>query len=140
MKVYKAKITGFFLYFLLVYTFLLVGFVLYTPEVIKDKPIVIGILLIPVVYMTWVCVNTHYRIEGEKLKYVSGFLKGEIPITQITTIVKNKSAWSGLRPALAQKGLIIRFNRFDEIYLAPVSNDELIFNVLAINNRIHVTE
>jgi Bacterial PH domain len=139
MKIYKAKITGFFLYFLLLYTFAVTVFVLFNPEVLTDKPAIVCILLLPSVYMTWVCFHTKYYLEGEKLKYVSGFVTGEIPITSITTIVKNKSMWHGLRPALAQKGIIIHFNRFDEIYLAPVSNDELVADLLSINKQIEVS-
>lgn len=139
MKIYKAKRKGFLLYFLLLYVICLAGFILFNPEITIDKPVIVCILLLPAIYMAWVCLNTQYRIEGEKLKYVSGFIKGEIPIQEITAIVKNKSLWSGLRPALAQKGLIIQFNRFDEIYLAPVSNDELVSDVLKINSGITVT-
>ncbi len=46
----------------------------------------------------------------------------------------------GLKPALAEKGLIIKYNKFDTIYIAPESNEELIKDLLAINTAILVTE
>ena len=48
--------------------------------------------------------------------------------------------WSGIKPALARNGLNIKFNQFDEIYIAPENNDEIITDLLKINPKINITE
>jgi len=48
--------------------------------------------------------------------------------------------WSGTKPALARNGLIIKFNKYDEIYIAPERNNELISDLLKVNPEIKITE
>jgi hypothetical protein len=48
--------------------------------------------------------------------------------------------WSGVRPALASKGLIIKYNKYDDIYIAPENNNEMIKDLLKVNPAIKLTE
>ncbi len=48
--------------------------------------------------------------------------------------------WSGIKPALARNGLIIRYHKYDEIYIAPESNDEMIDDLMKLNPSIKVIE
>ena len=82
--------------------------------------------------------NTYCKIQGDKLIYRSGFIHGEIDINNIKEIIKGKTMWVGLKPAFAIGGLIIKYNRFDDIYLAPKNNEELIEDLLKLNGDIVV--
>jgi len=48
--------------------------------------------------------------------------------------------WSGIKPALARNGLIIKYAKYEEIYLAPENNDEMVADLLKINSEIKVKE
>lgn len=48
--------------------------------------------------------------------------------------------WSGIKPALATNGLLIKFNSYGEVYIAPENNDELIADLLKGNPGIKITE
>ena len=54
-------------------------------------------------------------------------------------MIKGKTMWVGLKPALATGGIIIKYNRFDDIYLAPKNNEELIEDLLKLNRDIVVS-
>jgi hypothetical protein len=88
--------------------------------------------------MLWIYIDTIYKIENNELIYRSGFLKGKIEIQNIKEILKGKTMWSGIKPALAGKGLIIKYNKYEEIYVAPVNNDEMIADLLKINSEIKI--
>lgn len=47
--------------------------------------------------------------------------------------------WAGTKPALATKGLIIKFNKYDEIYIAPEDSDIMINAFLKINPEIIIS-
>ena len=81
---------------------------------------------------------TYYVIDGQTLKYHSAFIKGEIKISNIREIIKGQTTWVGIKPALARKGLIIKFNKFDEIYISPISNDMMISDLIEINPNIKI--
>ena len=100
------------------------------------NPFPLLILYLPLSILLWVYFDTYYIIEGQKLKYHSAFIKGEIEINKIKEIVKGKTVWVGIKPALASKGLIIKFNKFDEIYISPTSNEMMISDLIDINPNI----
>ena len=97
-------------------------------------------LLSPLILIFWIYFDTFYKIENNKLIYRSGFLRGKIEILNIKEILKGKTMWSGIKPALARNGLIIKFNKYDEIYIAPENNDELISDLIKLNSEIKITE
>lgn len=52
-------------------------------------------------------------------------------IASITTILQGKTRWVGVKPALATGGLIVKYNRYDDVYIAPEDSDALIADLLA---------
>ena len=95
-------------------------------------------LLLPVALLLWIWFYTHYTLKDGQLYYVSGPIKGKINVTDIRQVVLNQSIWSGLKPALAFNGIIIRYNRFDEIYISPRNKDGFIQELIKINSEIQV--
>lgn len=105
---------------------------------IKDVfPIVI--ILCVVAFLLWLHFGTKYEITQTVLKYRSGPIYGEIPIEKIKEIIKNKTLWVGLKPATATRGLIVKYNKFDEIYISPNSNDSFVNYITTLNKDIKIT-
>ncbi|WP_250419229.1 PH domain-containing protein [Pontibacter deserti] len=80
--------------------------------------------------------GTLYKVEDGKLMYKSGFLWSEINISNIRQLVIGETMWVGLRPA--SKGIIVKYNRYDEIYIAPENNLELVEDLKTINPSIEI--
>jgi len=79
-------------------------------------------------------------IEGDQLLYKSALLKGSIDINTIVEIVKNKKHFSGKKPSLSTKGIIIKYNKWDDIYISPVDIDRFISVLKHINPGIKTIE
>lgn len=140
MKIYKVNRKGSINYLLIGLTILpIVVFFLYK-NTFLENPFVLLPLWSPLLLVLWIYFDTHYKIENNELIYRSGFLKGKIEISTIKEIQKGKTMWSGLKPALARNGLIIKFNKYDAIYIAPQDNEELIADLLSFNAKIKIIE
>ncbi|WP_026463343.1 PH domain-containing protein [Adhaeribacter aquaticus] len=138
MRVYKANRKGPIIYLIVAFAVFTGIIFLLAHESFKDKPLAFIILLIPTALLLWIYFDTFYAIANQTLKYRSAFLSGEIRIGEIREIVKGKTLWVGIKPALAKNGLIIKYNKFDEIYIAPENNDEMIIDLLKINHKINI--
>ena len=101
-------------------------------------------ILIPFAAITalflWIYFGTHYIVTETELIYRSGPLRGRIQIDQIREIVKGKTLYAGIKPATASKGLIVRFGKYDEIYISPDSNESFITEILERNSQVIISE
>lgn len=97
------------------------------------------IILIFILFMFWLYFGTSYELKQKKLVYRSGPFKGKIQIDLITEIVKGKTLWVGFKPALARNGLIVKYNKYDEIYISPKTNETFIKKILEVNSKIKIT-
>ncbi|EAR12616.1 hypothetical protein PI23P_08320 [Polaribacter irgensii 23-P] len=140
MKIYKANRKGLINYLLIGFVLLPVIMFFIDKNTLTEKPFILLPLLSPLVLIFWIYFDTFYKIENNELIYRSGFLRGKVKIPMIKEIRKGKTMWSGIKPALARNGLIIKFNKYDEIYIAPESNNELISDLLKVNPEIKITK
>src|SRR5690554_6206120 len=92
---------------------------------------------LPAIIFIWAYFSTVYYLDSQYFYYKSAFLNGKIEVDKIKVIEQNKTLWSGVKPALAAKGLIIKYG-YDEIYVAPLSNEQLTQALLKINSNIIV--
>ena len=101
----------------------------------------IDVLMILVAgFLFWLYFGTGYHLTPRELKYKSGPISGKIQLDEIREIIKGKTLWSGLKPATARNGLIIRYGKFyDEIYISPDSNDTFLNKILELNDNIKIT-
>ncbi|RYE04864.1 MAG: hypothetical protein EOP44_05195 [Sphingobacteriaceae bacterium] len=88
------------------------------------------------VVLTWF--NTFYFIGDGMLKYKSGFINGSIKIDEITQITVRKTMYIGLKPALSSKGCIIKYAKWDDIYLSPKNQERFNAELLKVNPAIEV--
>lgn len=95
---------------------------------------VVGLLL-------WLYYGTNYKLsKKDGLIYRSGPFNGKIRIDRITEIIKGKTLWIGFRPATARKGLIIKYDKYNELYITPKTNESFIKEILELNSGIIITE
>lgn len=86
----------------------------------------------------WMLFDTYYIINDRQLFYKCAFIKGSISIDAIYEIERNKTMYSGLKPALARRGLIIKYNKYDDIYLSPKDADRFVAALKGINPEIMI--
>jgi hypothetical protein len=91
-------------------------------------------------FFIWVWFDTYYVIKDGLLFYKSAFMKGSLPISLIHEVTKHKGIYAGsVKPALSMKGLVIKYNRYDDMYISPDRADEFIAELQKINPDIKVT-
>ncbi len=91
-------------------------------------------------FLLWMYFGTHYKLSPEGLMYQCGPMRGKIGYDRIREIEKGRTLWVGFRPATARKGLIVKFDRFNEIYISPKTNDTFIEKILELNGTIKIVE
>ncbi len=97
------------------------------------------ICLATVALLVSVYSNTHYEIDSEFFYYQSGPIRGKFPVSQIREIDVNRTLWVGtLKPATALKGLIIKYNKYDEIYISPKTNESFVAEILKLNPEVKI--
>ncbi|MCI0920582.1 PH domain-containing protein [Sphingobacterium rhinopitheci] len=89
--------------------------------------------LISIFYFT-----TRYTVDDSYLHYRSGFIFGKVEIAKIHKIELYKTLYVGMRPATSKNGIIIYYNKYDEIYISPEDNEEFAAALSIINPSIEV--
>ena len=91
--------------------------------------------------------NTDYtdKIGSNRIVLTTG--ESNSPVTEpsdlipeIREIAKGKTMYAGLKPATASKGLIIKFGKYDEIYISPATNELFVSEILKRNPEIVVSK
>jgi hypothetical protein len=88
--------------------------------------------------LLWMWFGTYYIIEGNELRYRSGPIHGVIAIDTIRIIITNKTQYVGLKPSLATGGCIIKYNKYDDIYLSPGQQELFVNELIRVNPAIEV--
>ena len=115
--------------------------------IIAIKPVIDGvwvmILLLAAIiaWFIWMWFDTYYIIRDGELFYKNSFINGSVPISAMhEIIIHNKGLHScSLKPALALKGLIIKYNRYDDMFVSPENEEQFIAELQAINPDIKIT-
>lgn len=103
-----------------------------------DKPIVYVLLALPIGLMAWTWFGTSYKIDGTHLYFTSGPFRGKIAITDITQLTCGETMWAGYRPALARKGIVVRYRRWSEIYISPKDQEAFVAALVERNPNITI--
>lgn len=89
----------------------------------------------------WFYFGTNYELSKENgLIYRCGPFYGKISVDRITEVIKGKTLWVGFRPATSGKGLIVKYDKYNEIYISPKNNESFIDKILELNGQIKITE
>lgn len=102
--------------------------------------IVIGINLLSLLLLLSIALKTEYKINKNLLYWQSGPFFGKIDIKTIQKIQHHNGIFVPTiwKPALSQIGLIITYNKYDDIYISPVKQKEFIEILLEINPSIEI--
>ena len=84
--------------------------------------------------------GTYYSIKNGFVYYRSGPIFGKIAIHRIREIEKGVTQYVGLKPATDTNGLIIKYDKFDDIYISPYTNDTFIQELLKFKKDIIIVE
>lgn len=98
------------------------------------------IIVLSIGLLLWIYFGTNYELSEEGFIYRSGPINGKISIHRISEIINGKTSWIGLRPATAQKGLIIKYDEYNEIYISPKTNEAFIEKILEFKPDILISE
>lgn len=107
-----------------------------------EKEALIGVVILYIItgMLIWILLDTKYKIKENKLFYCSGPIRGSMKIADIRKIeLWNK--WyvtSFIKPALDKDGMIIHYNKFDDIYISPKEKEKFIAALREINPDIEV--
>lgn len=102
--------------------------------------IVIGINVLSLLLLVSIALKTEYKIKNNLLYWQSGPFFGKIDIKTIQKIQHHNGIFVPTiwKPALSQIGLIITYNKYDDIYISPVKQKEFIESLLEINPSIEI--
>lgn len=105
-----------------------------------DEYWLIPILLLVAFLLLWLFFGTNYELTPQKFIYKSGPIKGSINLDRIKEVVVGQTLWVGYRPATARKGLIVKYDSFNEIYITPKTNETFIKKLLELKSDIKITK
>ncbi len=105
----------------------------------QAKLIVLTINILSLALLCWIISKTFYKIKNDSLLICkSGPFKKKIQIKKIKRIEFHNgliipSLW---KLSLSDKGIIIFYNQFDDIYISPKNADKFLTELLKINPNI----
>lgn len=103
-----------------------------------SKVIILVINLASLILLFWIILRTNYTIKNKNIICKSGPFKKEVPILNILKIELHKGIvvptfW---KLSLSDKGFIVHYNQFDDIYISPKNADKFLTELLKINPNI----
>jgi len=111
---------------------IILGFIVFFTSVVLSEikikgwntTMIIDMIIIAIMLTFLVCCYfITYRVTPQFISYRIAFFYGEIPYNTIRSIEIGTTMWAGFKPAFARKGLIIRYNTYDEVYISPRKQD-----------------
>ncbi|MBT1687148.1 PH domain-containing protein [Dawidia soli] len=103
-----------------------------------DKPIAYVLMALPIGLIAWTWFGTSYTLDATHLYFTSGPFRGKIALTDITQLTCGETMWAGYRPALARKGIVVRYGRWNEIYISPRDQEAFVAELAERNPKIAI--
>ena len=128
--------------FLIVFLFVLLlysGISLFT-IIYEDDYSVIWVFLIVLTFLALLFISiyktTYFRLDQHNLFCKSLIFKKEIPYSSIRKVEKQQGIYAGVKFSTAWKGIIVHYNKYDELLISP-ENEEIF--IAKIHERIEVS-
>jgi hypothetical protein len=96
------------------------------------------IMVSVLVFMLHLTLTTHYTFEEDKLVCKSGFFRKSINYDAIRKIESGTQFYAGWKMSLALKGIIIHYNRYDDILISPENEAQFIQELIKRNSNIEI--
>ena len=100
--------------------------------------VILFFALIITLFFIWIWFGTSYQVNDEYFMYQSGPFRKKIPINRIVRINRNVRSLYGMRPALTFEYLQIRYNKYDDVFIAPKDEESFIADLTSLNPKITV--
>ena len=97
--------------------------------------IVMGVVML---FLFSLIPTTYYDIKEDQLLCKTLFFNKKLTIDSIRKIDVGNSLYAGMKMSLALKGIIIHFNKYDEIYISPENQEEFVQHLVKINPQIKI--
>lgn len=120
---------------------LICGYTLYytcTNNFPGDSLFPIILIVLVILLLLWVIFGTFYVLKEGELLYRCGPFRGSIKISAIKEITNGKTMWVGMRPATARNGVIIKYEKYNRIYISPERPNEFIAAIKKQNEEVVV--
>ena len=125
--------------FLIVFLFVLLlysGISLFT-IIYEDDCSVIWVFLIVLTFLALLFISiyktTYFRLDQHNLFCKCLIFKKEIPYSAIKKVEKQQGIYAGVKFSTAWKGIIVHYNKYDELLISP-ENEEIF--IVKIQERI----
>lgn len=82
--------------------------------------------------------STHYTFEEDNLLCKSLIFKRRIPYNSMRKIEQNTSLYAGLKMSTAFRGIIIHYNKYDELFISPSESERFIALIQERNSLVEV--
>lgn len=92
------------------------------------------IVFLPFFFLLWIYLTTTYSVNQGYIFYRSAFVGGSFSIDSITEVRLSKRPMRGQRPAMANKGMLIKYGEGKEVFIAP-SNPQEFLKTLRQRNK-----
>jgi len=69
---------------------------------------------------------TRFELTDEMLICRTLFYKKEIPLKTIRNVEKNNGFYAGLKFSTSFSGLVVSYNKFDEVFITPENEQQFI--------------
>ena len=111
---------------------------IYLNNLLKDIIIATFINVLVILFLLWIAFKTYYKVDNKTIFWQSGPFYGKIAIDKIIKIEHHKGIFVPViwKPALSHIGLIITYNKYDDIYISPENEKEFIIHLLKSNPQI----
>jgi uncharacterized membrane protein YjfL (UPF0719 family) len=113
-------------------------------QIIKDGESTTSVVLFGIVFgivlafLFSLIPTTYYIFQEDGLFCRSSIFKKTIPYKDIRKVDVGNSLYAGMKMSLALKGIIIYFNKYDEIYISPENQNEFVKELLVKNSEIEI--
>jgi hypothetical protein len=87
------------------------------------------VLFVLIILFYLIIKTTYFVFEENQLVCRSLFFKRSIPYLAIRKIEKQKGLYAGLKFSTAWKGLIVHYNKYDELLISPEREEEFVIEL-----------
>jgi hypothetical protein len=127
-----------FLFVFLIYTVISFFSILVEKDFTVLIPFSIVLMLIVILFYS-LLKSTYFILDKEKLICKSLIFKKTIPYSSIRKVEKQQGFYAGLKFSTAWKGLIVYYNKYDELLISPENEEDFIQELTnrTISNHIY---
>jgi hypothetical protein len=126
--VFKTRVDLFYK-LVVAFVFLLFSFILYTIDFKKDTfgfCFTLGIHILIMLFFIGSALTTKFTISSTELICETFFWKKIIPLNSFRKVEKQTGLFAGWKISTAYKGVIIHYNKYDELLISPDRQGKLI--------------